>query len=200
MSPYPDHEGAIAHALHRLRDELPAALIYHSPWHTEGDVMPAADRLARDEGVDEAARRLLAVAAAYHDIGYIEKAEGHELIGLRVVAETLPRFGFDPPRIERIQGLILATRLPQRPNDRLEEILADADLDGLGREDFAERSEALRREMAVLGESVAPEEWARRQLEFLRAHRYFTAVARARRDEGRQRNIALLEARCGITR
>lgn len=195
MSSPPDHEGAIAHALHRLRGELPADLVYHSVWHTEGDVMPAAERIARAEGVDEGSRRLLAVAAAYHDIGYVERAEGHELIGARVVAETLPRFGFDPPRIERIQGLILATRLPQRPNDLLEQILADADLDGLGRDDFVDRSEALRHEMAALGEPIPPDEWARRQLEFLRAHRYFTASARAQRDAGKRRHIAALEAR-----
>jgi hypothetical protein len=42
--------------------------------------------------------------------------------------------------------LIMVTRLPQTPNSLLEEIIADADLDSLGRADFQVRYEALRRD------------------------------------------------------
>lgn len=76
------------------------------------------------------------MAAAFHDIGSIHRAQGHEIASTRGVAPNLPSFGFDAPAIAGIMEMILATRLPQSPHTFLEEILADADLDSLGWDDF----------------------------------------------------------------
>ncbi len=191
--PRPDFAGAIAHAIARLRAELSPALTYHSLWHTQQDVMPAAVRLARLSHVPEEEIRLLEVAAAYHDIGLIYQHEEHEVIGAQIAAQTLPQFGFGPAHIDRIVSLILATRLPQSPQSPLEEFLADADLDALGREDFHTRSHDLWQEMLTRGQPFTWHEWCRVQLRFLKKHSYFTPAARALRDAGKQQHIAALE-------
>lgn len=192
----PDYAGAIANALARLRAELSPLLLYHNVWHTEHDVMPAVLRLARltDQVGDEEAR-LLEVAAAYHDIGLIEQVQDHELIGARVVAQVLPGFGFAPRQIETITGMLLATRVPQSPQTVLEQIIADADLDVLGRADFFERNAILRQELAGLGQPLSDVEWYGSQLGFVERHTYFTAAARRLRASGKRANTAVLRAR-----
>jgi predicted metal-dependent HD superfamily phosphohydrolase len=195
--PQPDFAQAIAYAIQRLETELPPYLTYHSCWHTKEDVLPAAVRLAHLSGFPEEDVRMVEVAAAYHDIGFLYTIEEHEMVGASIAAQMLPEFGFRWPQIERIINLIMATRLPQSPGNLLEQCMADADLDALGREDFLERSEALRLETAALGQPLDLITWNERQLFFLEAHQYFTAAARSLREASKQEHIALLKARIG---
>ncbi|KPK69615.1 MAG: hypothetical protein AMJ84_09165 [Acidithiobacillales bacterium SM23_46] len=190
---HPDYDKAITYALDRLRRELSPNLFYHCAAHTEQDVLPAVQRLARLDGVTQTEQRLLEVAAAYHDIGHIRSPYHHEAIGVEIMTEALPNFGFVPADIERLSAMVMATRMPQSPNNHLERLLADADLDGLGRQDFFRTSKALWRELRAQGKPRGWTQWLQVQLRFLRLHRYFTTTARALRDEGKQQNIALLE-------
>lgn len=190
-----DYKRAIAYSLHRLETELSPHLFYHSYWHTREDVMVAALRLARLSNVQGEDLQLLEVAAAYHDIGYLYTEVNHELVGTEIVSQVLPEFEFTPDQITRINNLILATRLPQSPHDLVAEILADADLDVLGRDDFFDRSELLRQENEALGRVIPPREWAESQLRFISQHEYFTQAARDLRQEMKMANIAALEAR-----
>lgn len=189
----PKFEKAKRHALGRLEAELAPDLYYHNAHHTRDGVIPAAIRYARLNGVNHDDVRLLTVAAAFHDVGFIYRVEGHEVAGARVAAQTLPDYGFDSHQIEKIMGMILATRLPQTPFNLLEEILADSDLDVLGRDDYFVRNELLRREMAAHGRTISDEEWRLEQIDFLKSHVYFTDAAKRLRQPGKERNIAEIE-------
>lgn len=189
----PDFERAKHYALTRLANELPPYMRYHSLAHTRDEVLPAAERLAAMEGVTGDDLLLLRTAACYHDLGCIIQRSEHEAIGARMAAETLPGFGYAPEHLRVIEGLIMATRLPQTPRTLLEEILTDADLDALGRADFFTRSGDLRAEWTALGDAMTDEAWYQGQLDFLRGHRYFTPAARQLRDAQKQKNIMALE-------
>lgn len=189
----PNYAGAVAYALHRLRTELPAHLHYHNAPHTEEDVLPAAVRLARLSNMAEPDLRLLEVGAAFHDLGQIKTDLGHELIGMEIIAEVLPGFGFGPEEIARVAGMILATRLPQTPLNDEQALLCDADLDSLGREDFLVTSKALWHERAAAGLVIPWPIWLKDQLRILQTHQYFTPAAQALRQAGKQRNIDMLE-------
>ena len=108
------------------------------------------DRISTLERVSGLERRLVRLAAHYHDVGFVAQAAHHELAGIRIARQVLPQFGFDPEMLRTISGLIWATRLPQRPQTLLESILADADLDA-GWPDFCARNDALRAETTALG-------------------------------------------------
>ncbi len=192
--PPPQYDAAIDYALERLREELSPRLIYHSLRHTQHDVMPAARLLAKMSGLSVDDTHLVEVAAAFHDLGFIETYRDHEEASARLAGLVLPRFGFAPAQIEQIVSMILATRLPQSPVTLLEMIIADADLDVLGREDFFERNEVLRQEMARYHQGCDRREWLRNQLEFLQNHCYYTPAARSLRDRTKEQNLALLEA------
>jgi uncharacterized protein len=187
-----DLDAIRAYAIARLERELSPALCYHSLWHTQAEVAPRAIWLAQREGLKQQAVALVAAAAYLHDIGFTVACADHEQIGAEVAAEVLPQFGYTPDQIAIIQDTILATRIPQRPLTLLGQILADADLDVLGRQDFPVRNRALRSELAAAGVTNADAVWYARQLQFLDRHHYFTPTARRDRTTGKAENRAHL--------
>lgn len=188
----PDFERARAYALTRLAEELPETLIYHSLQHTRDEVAPAAERLALAEGVNGEDLLLLRTAAYFHDLGFIVRREEHEQAGAQIAAEALPAFGYSPRQIQAICGMIMATRIPQSPVTLTEQILADADLDTLGSEQFWIQSKKLRMENEALDGPMSDVEWYQTQLVFLENHRYWTASARAQREPRKQEYLAQL--------
>jgi uncharacterized protein len=185
----PDFERAKRYALDRLERELPSNLTYHRVAHTRDEVTPTAERLARLEGIAGEELVLLLTAAYYHDLGFVMQRAGHEAISAQIAAEVLPGFGYSPEHIQVIRGIIMVTQLPQTPHTRLEEILADADLEVFGRQDFWPRNQDLRSELETFGLVFTDAQWYSNQLAFMQAHRYFTAAARAVCDAQKQQNI-----------
>jgi uncharacterized protein len=190
---HPDFEQARRYVATRLEQELPPQRVYHNVAHTRDEVAPAAERLAAAEGIEGEALLLVRTAAWFHDLGFVTQGYDHEAIGAQIAAQALPRFGYSPEHIAAIQGMIMATRLPQSPCTLLEQIIADADLDLLGCDDFMLRNQDLRAEMATYGQVMSDAEWFSGQLDFLQAHTYFTPSANALRSEGKRRNAQWLQ-------
>ena len=190
---HPDLDLARDYALDRLERELPATLTYHSLSHTRDYVVPDAERLANLEGVSGEELMLVITGALYHDIGFVEQRDEHEARSARIAAEVLPHFGYSAEQVSIVEGIIMATRIPQRPRSLLEAIVADADLDLLGRDDFWTLNRCLRAELKAVGQTWSDEEWYSSQLDFLRAHRYFTTTARATRQAAKERRIQEME-------
>lgn len=189
----PDVKGAIAYARDRMERELPPEMTYHNLAHTFEEVLPAALHLAELCHLEDGNADLVAVAAAYHDIGRVLQAQEHEAIGAGIARAVLPRFGFDSEQIDAIAEMILATRLPQSPQTLSEQILADADLDILGQKDFMSRNADLKVELVAQGRSITQEGWLRAQLQFLESHLYYTEAARLLRDKQKSKNIAAIK-------
>jgi uncharacterized protein len=189
----PDYERARAYVLARLASDLDPALCYHSLAHTRDDVAQAIERLAPMEGVTGEALMLARTAAFFHDLGFLERREGHEQAGAQIAASVLPGYGYSPAQIAQIGGMIMATQLPQSPHSLLEQLLADSDLDILGRDDFIVLNAQLRAELASFQPDPGDVAWLHGQIAFLRGHRYWTASARQLREAGKRQNIAALE-------
>jgi len=195
----PDYDGAIAYARSRMEKDLAAELQYHGLEHTFDHVLPAAMRLAERYELGQQEVDLLRVAVAFHDIGWIIERTEHEKESVRIAREVLPSYGFQEATIDRIAGIIKATRLPQSPQNLLEQIMVDADLDVLGRKDYWIRNEDLRSELSLNGHRMSDEEWYLNQLQFLESHSYFTDAARQLRDEGKRTHIEELKKRLDRT-
>jgi uncharacterized protein len=193
--PPPAWEQLKAHVLERLARELPPGLDYHGLHHTRDDVLPAAERLACLASLEPEPALLLRTAALCHDLGFIRQHQEHEEAGILLASETLPAFGYSPAQVETVCKLIMATRLPQSPQDYLGELMCDADLDSLGRDDFFVTSHNLLREMRARGMQASLQQWYEIQVRFLSAHSYFTTVAESLRGEGKRRNIHALHQR-----
>ena len=188
-----DMEGARKYALDRLSSELLPTLSYHSVWHTEQEVVQQALILASEENLSEIHTLLVHTAALYHDIGLIVTRDEHEFIGAQIAKMALPKFGFCMDHIRIIQSMIISTRLPQKPKNLLEEIIADADLDLLGRPDYLARNNKLRYELALEGHVFSDENWYRNQLLFMQNHTYFTKSATKLRSAQKYENIKVVD-------
>lgn len=164
----------------RLRKELPKHLSYHSTAHIK-DVYESARRIGKSEGVSALDLKLILTAAMYHDCGFTIQSKNHEKISCDIVKENLPNYGFSPEQIKTICGMIMATQVPQKPKNHLEEILCDADLDYLGRSDFFEIGNCLFHELKVYGIINTEEDWNQLQIRFLEQHHYFTKTSIANR-------------------
>ena len=171
---------------------LPESLSYHNLAHTL-DVTEQSERIAREEGVtDEKELYLLKVAALYHDTGFLRTYAHHEVVSCEIFREDADQFGFSESQKEVITGLIMATRLPQTPTTLLQKVICDADLDYLGRDDFFEIGDSLRREFLKYGVIQSNEEWNKLQAKFLSSHQYFTETSRQLREIPKRENIKRL--------
>lgn len=176
-------EKAIMYVRQKLQNELPSKLWYHSLNHTI-DVVDAAVRLADLEEIAPHQKRLLEVAAWYHDVGFVKQYKDNEPIAAEMARESLPEFGFSEADIDIVCGCIMATRLPQSPQTLLERIICDADLDYLGRGDFFIIAHTLRREWKEYGFfNKTLLEWYQLQDKFLSGHDYHTTAAKKLRNQ-----------------
>ncbi|MEM7575251.1 MAG: HD domain-containing protein [Bacteroidota bacterium] len=183
------YQAAIDAILARLGRDLPPNLHYHSIEHTL-DVLERARQLAAAEGIsDEEDLMLIQVAASYHDAGFLINNRDHERLGCKLVRQELPAYGFKDDQIKVICGMIRATKIPQQPRNLLEEIICDADLDYLGRDDFYPIGQRLYRELKAFRVLGTVEQWNKIQIKFLRAHAYWTTTNRRLREPLKQSRL-----------
>jgi len=187
-------EEACRYAIDLLTHQLPANLSYHNVAHTI-DVYHAAERLAKAEGINGRDLKLLLTAAWFHDVGQIYGSDNHETSSCAIAREVLPQYGYSTTDIEKICTIIMATRLPQSPTDHLGEILADADLDYLGSDNFFVTSDKLYHELCQVDGEMSKEQWNRIQVNFFDGHRYFTKTARAERESKKEHNLQLIKTK-----
>lgn len=173
---------ATAYILKRMETELPINLYYHSIMHVM-DVLRSANIIADMESVSSYEKDLLTTAVAFHDSGFIYHAANHEEMGCNIARDNLPNYGFTTEEIEKICGMIMATKIPQTPYNLLEEIICDADLDYLGRDDFWAIGNKLFHELTEMGILQNEAEWNKLQLNFLENHHYFTKSAKELREK-----------------
>lgn len=175
-----------------LASDLPPTLYYHGLHHVL-DVVDAAERIAQAEGIsDTESLTLLKTAALFHDAGFLSAYAGHEEIGCAYVRRVLPEFDYIPSQIDTVCGLIMATRIPQAPKTKLEEILCDADLDYLGRDDFEPIAHSLYRELKIRDMVTDELAWNRIQVSFLSSHHYWTQTAITTRQAAKEQHLNLL--------
>ena len=184
----PQKTGILALYFHAKEEllKLPENIEYHGWMHTK-TFFDCVCYLAELEEIPKDKLILLKAAALYHDRGYIKKAGGHEEESAEIARAELPEFGFSEEQIKEIVCLILSTKTPTTPKDRLEMIMCDSDLEALGRDYFPYVSELLRKESGK-----SKEEWAEIQIRFLKSHRYYTDSARKLFDRQKEENLKLL--------
>ena len=174
--------------LDMLKEKLPAHLSYHNYEHTL-DVMKATERIARAENANEDEILLLKTAAAFHDVGYIYSRDKHEEKSCSIAKEILSSNGIDNNVFEKICELIMSTIVPQKPKDKLSEIICDADLDYLGRDDYFLISQKVFNEFKYFGIVKDEIEWKQIQIKFFELHHYFTKTSIETRKMKKEENL-----------
>lgn len=178
--------------LDKLEQELPKYLYYHDLKHTI-DVTIGVEIIGTGEGLTENDILLLKTAALFHDYGQISGNENHELRSCEAAREILPVYGYNNQQIEIVEQLIMATRHGYLPQNKMEEIICDADLDYLGRGDFIPVSENLFYELKYQNLVGSIHEWNVKQMNYLQSHQFYTDTARSLRQVGKEKQIDRLK-------
>lgn len=167
-------------------------LPYHNSEHTL-DVLNATQIIGKAMQLSEYEMLLLKTAALTHETGIYTDYQHHEPASVDFIRRNLPQFGYTDEDLATISRLVLATQMPQQPSGLLEEILCDADLDYLGRADYAVIANRLKQEWELLGQfSGNQRAWLSIQEKFLMSHNYFTIWSKNNRNHGKWENLAAI--------
>ena len=184
--------------IRKLTRELSPSLFYHNVQHTL-DVCRSVETLAVMEKVENGNKILLLTAALFHDTGFLWSYEKNEILACDFAEETLPGYGYSGMQISLIRQLILSTTMPQQPQTLLEQILCDADLDYIGRDDFFITALRLHREWSENSPAKIPfKQWYERQRDFVESHEFFTPSARLLRNEKKKKNLSQVKELLGL--
>ena len=160
-----------------FKNELPPQVVYHNFEHTN-QVVKHTFEIGTAEGVSDEDIEILLLAAWFHDIGFVHGYEKHEEKSKEIAENYLHKLGYNSHKIEKVTTLICVTKMPQKPTNKLEEIICDADLYHLGTESFVEKSNLLRSEWEMLcNKHLTDIEFLTTNETFLKSHKYFTNYA-----------------------
>ncbi len=171
-------------------------LPYHNETHTKA-VLIAANELCHHYNLGEEDRFIVNVAAWFHDLGYIRGGlVNHEEESAKMAESWLKEKSVSTEMIAKIKGCIMATQMPQKPTNLLEQIIADADLWHLGTEFFSPHQKLLRQELTLM-EGTEPETdaWRAKNIQLLTSHTYHTDYARQTLQAKKEEHIARLKGK-----
>ncbi|MCA6471618.1 MAG: YitT family protein [Chitinophagaceae bacterium] len=184
--------------IRKLSEGLPAYLTYHNVAHTR-QVVDTAAAIGAEERLTDDEMILVKTAALLHDIGFLQSSENHEAISCQYAGKLLPDFGYSSEQIDQICSIILATKIPQSPQNLLAKIVCDADLFYLGTEEYSQRAAQLEAELRSTGVLTPQSDWIGTQINFLSEHHYLTDHARGNCELIKQRNLEQLRSQQAIS-
>ncbi|MBC5842275.1 HD domain-containing protein [Flavobacterium sp. F-380] len=177
-----------------LKDKLSDSYTYHNFNHTL-EVVNAVKTLAIAEDLNEVDTEMVLIAAWFHDTGYINGCDKHEISSSKIVPDFLIDKQKSSSYIETVCDVIQATTYNYNPTTVLAKVIRDADYHHFTTDDYFDRCELLREEWRVMRQIEYNDlEWAKENLKVLRDyHTYYTDYARTHWEPLKQKNIKLIE-------
>jgi len=136
-----------------FNDNSSEDLIYHNINHTT-DVVMTSEKIGQSSSLDDEQMELLLIAAWFHDVGYLEAYEEHEGKSVIAARSFLAEHDYPKNKIDEISSAILATKVPQSPQNIIHDVLCDADLHHLGSKDFLDKNEIFRVELKNINKNI----------------------------------------------
>jgi uncharacterized protein len=171
--------------------ELPAGMYFHNLEHTNNVVQAVteimSDRLTTME------QTIVLLAAWFHDCGYCRTYIGHEDCSILIATTFLNEQRCDITLIVQVTACIAATKVPQKPQNLLQEILCDADMAHLAKNNYIDYANRLKQEWQVhLNKHFSEKQWRELNLELLTQHKYFTTYGKNVLEVEKHKNIERL--------
>jgi uncharacterized protein len=172
-----------------LSTKLSQNMHFHDLLHTQY-VVNAVTEIGFRCKITDREMAIVQTAAWFHDTGYCYEYMGHEDNSIRIVSIFLMQENADATFTDEVLGCINATKMPQSPQNLLQQILCDADMFHLADDDYQSYAEQLRNEWElILNQRYTDEQWRQTNLEMLVGHKYFTAFGRTFLQEYKLANI-----------
>ena len=178
-----------------LKKELPPHFVYHNLQHTL-DVVDATVEIAQQSYLDKDQLEIALMAAYLHDVGYVSTADGHEEKSIELTRDFLKKQKCDQNYIEEVVACIEATKMPQNPKNKVQQVLCDADLYHLSSSRYFEKAELLREEFSIVEQDLISEsEWLDMSSLFIGNHHYFTEYGKQVLEPKKDKNLKKIKKR-----
>ncbi|WP_111668954.1 HD domain-containing protein [Algoriphagus litoralis] len=176
--------------------KLPKHLTYHNLDHT-AYVIKQVIFLGKEHQLSDEELHLLKLAALFHDTGFIDNPKDHEEKGCKI-AKSYLEGAYSGAELDKICGMIMATKIPQSPTNLLEKIIADADLEYLGTDQFEKIGKTLFEELKHFNPDFTEQAWDELQLVFMQKHHFHTQYCQKHREPKKQENLLTVKKRLGV--
>ena len=160
---------------------LPEFIHFHGPENAR-KVCNQSFLICRSEGIEQEGRLLVRTAALMLFTGLSQEYNNFENRSAVICREILPDFSYSEDQIDQICNLILATKIPFSPNNRLEKILIDARMDFIGRPDYTHQIKLLFKELKETGSKINGQQFKKQQQELLFDFEFYTVAAQRLRE------------------
>jgi len=195
VAEHPLLQKARAHVEALIREKKPEWVKYHDFSHAKA-VVQACREIGAALNLREEDLEAVMLAAWFHDVGYVKGIDGHEEESVVMATSFLRENGCAEEKIARVAAAIRATKMPQNPENLMEQVLCDADIAHLASDNFLELSERIRLEIEHrMRIKLTDLEWLTMNIDFVADHRYFTEYAEPRFEAQRTQNLAALRER-----
>jgi hypothetical protein len=181
-------------------DSLPDNLKYHNKKHTL-DVIHETILFALADGLDEKDIELEAIAAAWHDVGYLKKYDNNEPTAVEMFQQSESSKDISEEDKKEIIANILDTQIVIKDNKPsfLEQkskfgYVSDADLSNLGRKDFFDKNLKFIEETRIdMTDINAKKKFYISTIELMKNHNWRTESAKRLRQQQKEINLKKLE-------
>lgn len=170
-----------------LAKELPPGFSYHNLEHT-AIVVEGAIAIGKAEKLSEKEMTILQIAAWFHDTGYVHFKEEHEEESVRIATDFLRQENAEEELITSVADCILATKPDTQPEEKLHQVICDADMFHFSKDNYDDLVANLRKEWASLyNKHYSDLEWNQLNLDFLSRHEFHTDYAREQLLESKEK-------------
>lgn len=175
-----------------LNDNLDTTFVYHNIAHTQR-VVAKAHELADELELNDNEKELLLLAAWFHDTGFTKTINGHEKESVKIAAEFLTLENASKETIKIVSEIILATQMHNKPKNKLEALIKDADCAHVSSKNYENYASLLRKEWELtIGKKVSKPEWLQENIKFITNHTFYSALASAKWEKRKGKNLANL--------
>lgn len=188
---------AYEYVLSLLKDTKENGYCFHNLDHTL-EVYERAIYICNKENINDELSELVKLWALFHDTGFLYQYDNNEPMARNLlekfskkkdwgfqerlnfsplVNDFLMYYNYPHDKLEIVNNLILATMPYLKPNNILESIIKDSDMDNVWREDFFEKWSLIRQELKnIKWIEYTDLQWAKNVYSLMRNFQYWTTT------------------------
>lgn len=176
-----------------LENKLDEKFLYHNLKHTQRVVKSTQELVEHHELTKDEKEQLL-LAAWFHDTGYSEGVEEHEMKSCTIASNFLKTETYPETGIAAISSMIMATKRHHEPSDLMQKILRDADASHFAQRSYWETTDFLKEELKQLGiANYSEKEWRNENIKMFRnEHEFYTDYAKENWEGLKEKNLKQL--------
>ena len=157
-----------------LAEKLPSTIIYHDFDHVLR-VKKYAETIGEHTKLTSEEMNILRICALFYNTGYTGSYDQCREESIVIASSFLAEHDVDQQTIGHMAEIIMATKLPQNPKDKIAEVLCDADMMYIAAENAIEQFDLLFDETAMSKPKPAKRQvFEKNLIDYFTNHSYFT--------------------------